>query len=70
MDELICQINQECKNSVIVIRHSLKTICEFYSRDGRLVMSKEYNNSPMQLKRLLGDLRFYASHERIALEAI
>jgi hypothetical protein len=70
MDEIIRQINQECKNSVIVIRHSIKTICEFYSRDGRLVLSNEYGNSPMQEKRLLGDLRFYASHERIALETI
>lgn len=70
MDELIMKINQECKNSVIVIRHSLKTICEFYSRDGKLIVSLEYGNSPMQYKKLLGDLTFYHSHERIALEAI
>ena len=70
MDELIQKINQECKNSVIVIHHSIKTICEFYSRDGRLVLSHEYGNSPMQYKKLLGDLTFYHSHERIALETI
>ena len=70
MDELIRQINQECKNSVIVVHHSLKTICEFYSRDGQLVLSHEYGNSPMQYKKLLGDLTFYHSHERIALETI
>lgn len=70
MDEIIRQINQECRNSVIVVRHSLVTICEFYTRTGELIMSRQYNNSPMQLKRLLGDLRFYASHERIALETI
>lgn len=70
MDELIQKINQECKNSVIVIRHSIKTICEFYSRDGRLILSHEYGNSPMQYKKLLGDLTFYHSHERIALGTI
>lgn len=70
MDEIVRQINQECKNSVIVIRHSIKTICEFYSRDGKLLLSREYGNSPMQYKKLLVDLTFYHSHERIALEII
>ena len=41
MEEIIMKINQECKNSVIVVRHSLFTICEFYSRDGRLILSQE-----------------------------
>lgn len=70
MEDIIRQINQECKNSVIVVRYSIKTICEFYSRDGKLLLSHEYGNSPMQYKKLLGDLTFYHSHERIALEAI
>ncbi|MDY0388523.1 MAG: hypothetical protein RBT65_15655 [Methanolobus sp.] len=70
MDELIKKINQERKNSVIVVRHSLFTICEFYSRDGKLLLSRKYGNSPMQYKKLLGDLTFYAFHERIALEII